>query len=393
MSSSVKAGAAAARAAACCAVWLLLAPASHAATLQLEVGASLSALLRRAADGDVIEIAPGDHRGQVGVIAQMKLTLRGIDGPQGRPVLHADGASAEGKAILVVRGGDIRIENLAFRGARVRDRNGAGIRFERGRLLVLGCLFADNENGLLAGNEPGAELEVRDSEFMQAPVGTPLPHLLYVGRIARFVLQGSRVWGGADGHLVKSRAIESHVRYNELADGALGRAAYELEFPNGGLAYVIGNVIGQSPTSSNPVLLSYGSEGADDRVRKHGLYVSHNTFINDGLKPAYFVRVLADKLGAPVERRLVDNLFAGIGVLSVGWDDLGQGNVPLPRALLRDPDLRAYGLGLDSWLRGRAVGAGGVRGVSLLPTMQFKPPAGTQALPATLRLSPGAVQD
>lgn len=384
--------AAAARAAACCAL-LMLPPALHAATLQLAVGDSLSALLRRAADGDVIEIAPGDHRRQVGVIVQKRLTLRGIDGPQGRPVLHADGASAEGKAILVVRGEDIRIENLAFRGARVSARNGAGIRFEKGRLLVLGCLFADNENGILAGNQPDAELEVRDSEFMQAPANTPLPHLLYIGSIARFVLQGSRVWGGADGHLVKSRAIESHIRYNELVDGALGRAAYELEFPNGGLAFVIGNVIGQSETTSNLAMLSYGTEGADAHPREHGLYVSHNTFINDGLKPAYFVRVVDEKLGGPVERRLVDNIFAGIGVLSFGWADLWQGNVPLPRALLREPDLRAFGLGPDSWLRGRAVGAGSARGVSLLPTMQFKPPAGTQPLPATLRLSPGAVQD
>ena len=385
--------AAAAQAAACLALWLLLAPAVHAATLQLEVGASLPALLKRAVDGDVIEIAPGDHRGQVGVIGHKKLTLRGIDGPQGRPVLHADGASAEGKAILVVRGEDIRIENLAFRGARVRDRNGAGIRFEKGRLLVLRCLFADNENGLLAGNQPDAELEVRDSEFMQAPVGTPLPHLLYVGRIARFVLQGSRMRGGADGHLVKSRAIESHIRYNELVDGTLGRAAYELEFPNGGLAYVIGNVIGQSETTSNLAMLSYGTEGADDRERVHGLYVSHNTFINDGVKPANFVRVVADRLRGPVDRRLVDNVFAGIGMLSFGWADVSQGNVPLPRALLREPDLRAFGLGPDSWLRGRAVSAGSARGVSLLPTMQFKPPAGTQPLPANLRLSPGAVQD
>ena len=32
-----------------------------------------------------------------------------------------------------------------------------------------------------------------------------------------------------------------------------GQAAYELEFPDGGLAVVIGNIIGQSSTTTNPV--------------------------------------------------------------------------------------------------------------------------------------------
>jgi hypothetical protein len=48
-------------------------------------------------------------------------------------VLHADGLHAEGKALVVVRGGRRpRVENIEFRGARVPHGNGAGIRFERG---------------------------------------------------------------------------------------------------------------------------------------------------------------------------------------------------------------------------------------------------------------------
>jgi hypothetical protein len=54
-------------------------------------------------------------------------------------VLLAAGHSAEDKAILVVRNGEVRIENIEFRGTRVPDGNGAGIRFERGRC---GCKTA-----------------------------------------------------------------------------------------------------------------------------------------------------------------------------------------------------------------------------------------------------------
>ena len=366
--------------------------AAHAATLTLQPGGpSLAELFRRAADGDVIEVLPGEYRGQVGVMPAKRLTLRGVGT---RPVLLADGRSVEGKGILIVRGGDVRVENLEFRGARSGDRNGAGIRFDSGKLSISRCRFVDNENGVLTSNDAAAELEIVDSEFVQAPPGTPLPHLIYVGAIAHFTLRGSRVRGGQDGHLVKSRAAVNHVLYNELVDGAGGQASYELEFPNGGIAFVIGNVIGQSETTTNPVMVAFGSEGPRDGVAEHGLFMTHNTFISEGIKPGWFVRVHRDNLiGQPLEQRLANNLFVGLGIASLTWHDAIAGNYLLPRVLLRDADTRAYGLGLDSWLRGWAVDVAPARGQSLVPTAQFTLPIGTRALAPGQGLSPGAIQD
>ena len=81
---------------------------------------------KAARDGDIVEILPGEYRGDVTVWNQKRLLIRGIGE---RPVLIADGKNAEGKAIWVIRNGDIRIENIEFRGARASDGNGAGIRF------------------------------------------------------------------------------------------------------------------------------------------------------------------------------------------------------------------------------------------------------------------------
>jgi hypothetical protein len=360
-----------------------------AATLSVQPGQSLADALRRAVDGDVIEIHAGAHHGQVGLITQKRLTIRGVGG---RPVLFADGASVEGKAILVQRDGDVVIDNIEFRGARVPDGNGAGIRFERGRLLVQNCAFFDNQNGILTANFGDAELTVRDSQFGQAPAGQHLPHLLYVGRIARFTLSGSHFSGGDNGHLVKSRAALNHVAYNRLVDGA-GKAAYELEFPNGGLAYVVGNVMGQSANTSNPAVLSFGAEGPRADAREHGLFVAHNTFINDGLRPAWFVRVHADKLGAPVVRVMQNNLFVGLGISDVQWADVGQGNHLLARWALQDADAGFYGLTNNSVLRGRAVAPATVGGETLAPQAQFSAPAGTRTLDKSRALSPGALQD
>src|SRR5574343_1705821 len=238
--------------------------------------ATISEAARLARDGEVIEIRPGTYRGEPAVWTQNNLTIRGAGE---RPVMLADGKSAEGKAIWVVRGGKVWIENIEFRGARVADLNGAGIRFEKGSLTVRGCAFFDNEMGILTASAPDL-LEVIDSEFGDAPRHKgSLHHLLYVGTIGKFILRGSRFSNGYLGHLVKSRARENHILYNMLVDGAGGQASYELEFPNGGIAYVIGNTIGQSAGTDNPSIVAYGAEGP--RWPENALYFAHNTLIND----------------------------------------------------------------------------------------------------------------
>jgi hypothetical protein len=280
--------------------------AASAATVQLRPGGSLQQALRAAVDGDTIEIAAGDYRGEVGVITHKALTLRGVGG---RPVFHAAGRSAEGKAILVVRDGQVRIENIEFRGARVADRNGAGLRFERGHLEVLRCNFVDNENGILTAGFADAELRIEDSDFSQAPADTPLPHLLYVGQLGRLTVLRSRFSGGNQGHLLKSRALVSEVRDSRFVDGPGGQAAYELEFPNGGIVTVTGNVIGQSAGTSNPTIVSYGAEGYADRP--HALTFSDNTVFNEAPRPAYFLRVR--EAVPPIEIRVEHNRLYGAG--------------------------------------------------------------------------------
>ncbi len=379
-------------------------PVQAASTWTVAPGQSLQQAVQKAADGDVIELLAGLHSAQVAVLVQRRLTLRGVLGPSAtRPVLRADGRHAEGKAILVVRGGAVQVENIEFRGARVPDHNGAGIRFEQGRLGVRNCAFIDNQNGILAGNDDDAELTVENSAFSQAPAQTPLPHLIYVGRIARFVLQGSHLSGGQMGHLVKSRARVNEVRYNHIVDGAAGKAAYELEFPNGGSATVVGNVIAQSEHSSNPAIVSFGAEGETPErnngvAQPHSLVLINNTLVNSGWRPAQFVRVHEDRLRAPVQQRWLNNLFVGLGVADVAWGDLARGNYLVPASALQNPLQGAYGLQPASWLRGRGVAPDELGDAAdqalraLWPTAEFSPPLGNRPLPAAKPWSPGAHQ-
>ena len=199
---------------------LLAAEPADAATLRVGPGEAIAHIgeaARLAQDGDVVEILPGEYRGDVAVWTQKRLTIRGAGT---RPVLLADGRSAEDKAIWVIRDGDFLIDNIEFRGARVADGNGAGIRFERGRLTVRNSAFRDNQTGILTANFADAELRIEDSLFADAPRQPhALPHLLYVGRIARLEVVGSRFERGFRGHLLKSRARRNDIRYNLLYDG------------------------------------------------------------------------------------------------------------------------------------------------------------------------------
>ncbi len=176
------------------------------ATLRVGPGEKLTRIAdaaRLAKDGDTIEILPGEYRGDVAVWQKKQLTIRGLGQ---RPVLIADGKNAEGKAIWVIRNGDFRIENIEFRGARASDRNGAGIRFERGKLYLRNCSFMDNQTGLITSSFADAELIIENSEFARNGTGDGLTHNLYVGRIAQVTITGSRFHAVKIGHLIKSRA-------------------------------------------------------------------------------------------------------------------------------------------------------------------------------------------
>jgi hypothetical protein len=343
--------------------------------------------LRQAQDGDTIDAMPGVYKGEVAVIEQKRLTIRGLGG---RPVFEAAGKLAEGKAIWVVRDGQIEIDNVEFRGARAPDANGAGIRFEKGRLLLKRCRFVDNENGLLTANFGDSELDIQDSEFSQVPhaVGT-LPHLLYVGRIARLSITGSRFHQGFEGHLIKSRAKLSHIGYNLIYDGDGGGASYEIDLPVGGDATIIGNIVGQSSDTQNPVVVSYGSEGKFWPTNR--LLLSHNTLISD-YPLAWFLRAWPEKLGPDTQIRAVNNLTVGAGIFSWGASGSFDGNYPALSRMLVGPDTLAFELKPDAMLRGRADDPRALAGDAAVPTAEFVLPIGTRPMSPPARWSAGALQ-
>lgn len=312
------------------------------------VGRSSGALLRiseaaaLAQDGDVVEIEAGDYRGDVAVWEQSRLTIRGVGGAAR---IYADGRSAEGKAIWVIRRGRFDIANVDFIGARANDGNGAGIRFEGGQLRIAHCLFWDNQMGLLTGGEGtplDATLTIESSEFAYSHVDGRWGHNIYVGRIAEFTLTGSYSHHAGRGHLLKSRARRNHVLYNRLTDETGGRASYEMDFPNGGLVRVVGNVVQQQPETDNSTLIAYGEEGYV--WPENRLAVSANTLVNDLRYGGTFIWAVP----GPIAVVSANNLLVGPGGYRAGkllqvWNDVHAEWEDLQRPGRQDYRLRDGG--------------------------------------------------
>jgi hypothetical protein len=319
-----------------------------------------------AQDGDVIEIdAAGNYDGDVCTISRNNLTIRGVNG---RAHIDAAGQYAASKGIWVVAGDNIVIENIEFSGAKVPDRNGAGIRLDSGNLTVRNCVFHNNENGILGGFY--GRVLIEHSEFYDNGYGDGYSHNIYVNSgVAEFVLQYSASRRAKAGHLVKSRAVKNFILYNRLTQES-GTGSYELDLPSGGVAYVIGNVFQQGDTTQNRSMISYGMEGLLTG-RPHELYVVNNTFHSTRSAGATFVQITSSMTTPAVIR---NNIFSGSGIVTTQSTALLAGNVTSGNMGFLDPSQFDFRISNLSAALNAGVDPGSAGGFSLRPVMQYKHP-------------------
>jgi hypothetical protein len=349
---------------------------ASAATLSVGPGkdyAAPCAAIAAARDGDTIEIEGGTtYAGDVCSINRNNLTIRGVNG---HPKIDAAGKNAADKGIWVVNGNDLTVENVEMFGARVMDGNGAAFRLQGTNFTLRHAFIHDNENGILANANANSDILIEYSEFGHNGGGTGQTHNLYIGKVRSLTFRYSYSHDANVGHNLKSRAITNTIAYNrfsstdpgEKGSTAPGQPSYEIDLPNAGTSYIIGNVIRQPAANQNPTIVAYGEEGATNPAQD--LYFVNNTVVNDfagGLFLFVSGRVTTPAL-------VQNNIFVGSGTLVSQASAVLKNNY---RAFSTDVVDRSTG-SLRQFASALVTGAGAdpgksAAGVPLVPTGQYK---------------------
>jgi hypothetical protein len=198
----------------------------------------------------------------------------------GPGVIIAD-KSCAGKGIFVLEGDNTTVRNLTLSGASVPDENGAGIRLDKGNLLVVGVKFVANQNGILGGSQ-GTKVTILKSEFQgNGFCGRACAHAIYVNAVNILHVEQSRFFNTRQGHSIKSRALRTEVIDCNIADGPDGTSSYLIDAPNGGAVVVRNNTLEKGPRSENRnAAIAIGEEGVTHPTPE--ILITNNNFQNDG---------------------------------------------------------------------------------------------------------------
>ena len=290
-----------------------LTPAAQAAILQVGPGkqfATPCAAIAVAAAGDTIQIDSSiTYVGDVCAWTTPNLTLQGVGGA--RAHIDAGGLNSQGKGIWVISGANTTVENIEFSGATVPDHNGVGIRQQADNLTVRNCYFHDNEEGILTDASLTSTITIEFTEFGFNGFGDGQSHNVYIGNIGTLIFRYNYSHHAKIGHLLKTRAAQNFILYNRLSDEATGTSSYQIDIPNGGLSYVIGNVIEQGPLNDNSTFIAYLEEGTNPGNPNEQLFVINNTFANDASSGTFISPAPG---AAPVV--IKNNIFSGPGTIT-----------------------------------------------------------------------------
>ena len=201
-----------------------------------------------------------------------------------------------------------------------------------------------------------------------------------------FTLRYSYIHRAHIGHNVKSRAPENHILYNRIMDETDGDGSYEIDLPNGGLSFVVGNLLQKGPLNdSQPAFIAYGEEGANNPIQE--LYVVNNTFVNDDTARG----ATAFSIGGTPTIRVVNNLFVGLNAPS-GTGITSTTNLATNTPGLVDRANFNYRLTSTSPAKNAGTAPGSAGAVSLVPTSQYLHPTNREDRPVDVTIDIGAYE-
>jgi hypothetical protein len=220
-----------------------------------------------------IAIAPGVYR-QCAVQVGGRITYRAAT--TGTAIFER--TVCEDKAALVLRGAGATVDGLVFRGYRVRDGNGAGIRSETGDLTVVRSRFLDSQQGIAGGQPADQQIVIDRSVFAglgQCDEAPNCSHSIYLGNRGQVSITRSHFSRGTGGHYVKLRVPRVTITDNSFDDRAGTRTNYMIDLPEGATGAIARNGFLQGRGKENGSALVVVSAEAKT-YRSSGLRIEDN---------------------------------------------------------------------------------------------------------------------
>lgn len=165
-----------------------------------------------------------------------------------------EGTACEGKAALVLRGRGAVVDGIVFRGIRVSDGNGAGIRSEIGDLTVTNAMFLDSQEGILGGVAGPQKIEIDHSTFAglgQCHETPDCAHSIYLANQGSVKVTACRFERGRGGHYVKLRVPRVEISGNSFDDSQGNRTNYMIDLSEGATGVISGNTMVQGRNKEN----------------------------------------------------------------------------------------------------------------------------------------------
>ncbi|HEY3875584.1 MAG TPA: hypothetical protein VGM92_08910, partial [Candidatus Kapabacteria bacterium] len=271
------------------------------------------------APGDTVLVDSGTYVGDVATWNANNLVLRC---PNGTARFNANGNIAGDKGIWLFYGTNAYVEGFEFYGAAISEADGdnaAGIRVQGNNFTCRRCYFHDNQEGILTGNDTSDNsIWIEACEFdhngVETGGGAGFEHNIYIGLCSSCTIKFCYFHASIVGHEVKCRANVSYILYNYIVDGPAGDGSLSIDIPQGGLAYVIGNIIEKGPMTANSTVIGYGEEGFKNPDTD--LYFLNNTVVTDRNPTTFFEIASGTKTAL-----IANNIFAGNAHPITGFTD------------------------------------------------------------------------
>ena len=267
--------------------------------------------------GGTIRIGPGTYK-MAGVLRSKNRRGKGEDQGAGKdgvsifgsPGTIFDGVAVERKATFVLSANDITMEDIICRNAKVKDRNGACVRFEGTNLTLRRVTFENSENGILANKQSG-DILIEDSMF-RANGAAGRAHGIYVSG-GRLTVRRTQVLSSKDqGHGIKSRAERTIIEDSVIAS-LEGDDSRLIDLPNGGVVAIRNCLLVEGANTVNWQLLSYGVE---NNLLTNNLFRMENNLIITDRDGGSELILVGDSMPRPIIQR---NLV--VGRITYDWPD------------------------------------------------------------------------